>query len=158
MLLLRKADGGERPPSRFGISCLRWEGKDRGVPAKMGMQGVRGLLHGGCALQGFRPAHHAVAARFRCDLLALGQTLKAMSPTAGLPRNVVKKIERARLSGLYTEGEGSKRKLRKPERQGRYLGADTFKLHGGHRCATVIVDLKMGHVLWLIHSKGGLAF
>jgi len=95
---------------------------------------------------------------FVCDLLTLGQTLKAMSPTAGLPRNVVKKIERARLSGLYTEGEGSKRKLRKPERQGRYLGADTFKLHGGHRCATVIVDLKMGHVLWLVHSKGGLAF
>ena len=91
---------------------------------------------------------------FVCDLLTLGQTLKAMSPTAGLPRNVVKKIEHARLSGLYTEGEGSKRKLRKPERQGRYLGADTFKLHGGHRCAAVIVDLKTGYVLWLVHSKG----
>ncbi|QUC02062.1 hypothetical protein [Atopobium sp. oral taxon 416] len=43
---------------------------------------------------------------------------------------------------------------RKPERQGRYLGADTFKLHGGHCCAIVIIDLKMGHVLWLVHSKG----
>ncbi|QUC02492.1 hypothetical protein [Atopobium sp. oral taxon 416] len=85
---------------------------------------------------------------FVYDLLALGQTLKAVSPTAGLPRNVVKKIERARLSELYTrKGEGSKRKLRKPERQARYLGADTFKLHGGHRCATVVIDLKTGHAL-----------
>jgi hypothetical protein len=31
---------------------------------------------------------------FVCDLLALGQTLKAVSPTAGFNRNVVKKIER----------------------------------------------------------------
>ena len=45
---------------------------------------------------------------FVCDLLALGQTLKAVSLITGLNRNVVKKIERARLSGLYTEGEGSK--------------------------------------------------
>ncbi|MFC2647251.1 MAG: hypothetical protein ACFNZW_04690 [Coriobacteriaceae bacterium] len=74
----------------------------------MGMQGVRGLLYRGYALQGFRLPNHAVAARFRCDLLALGQTLKAVSPTAGFNRNVVKKIERARLSELYTEGEGSK--------------------------------------------------
>ena len=90
---------------------------------------------------------------FVCDLLALGQTLKAISLMAGLPRNVVKKIERARLSELYTEGEGSERKLRKPERQARYLGADKFKLHNGRRCATVVIDLKTGHVLWLACSK-----
>ena len=35
---------------------------------------------------------------FVYDLLALGQTLKAVSPTAGLNRNVVKKIDRARPS------------------------------------------------------------
>jgi len=90
---------------------------------------------------------------FVCDLLAVGQTLKAVSLTAGLHKNVVKAIDRARLSGLYTEGEGSKRKLRKPERQARYLGADTFKLYGGHRYATVVIDLKTGHVLWLAYSK-----
>ena len=90
---------------------------------------------------------------FVCDLLALGQTFKAVSLTAGLHKNVVKAIDRARLSGLYMEGEGSERTLRKPERQARYLGADTFKLHNGRRCATVIIDLKTGHVLWLMHSK-----
>ena len=60
----------------------------------------------------------------------------------GLHKNVVKAIDRARLSGLYTEGEGSERTLRKPERQARYLGADKFKLHNGRRCTTVIIDLK----------------
>ena len=41
--LLRKADGGKwQGPSRFGIPLSGWRGKDRGVPAKMGMQGVRG--------------------------------------------------------------------------------------------------------------------
>ena len=88
---------------------------------------------------------------FVYDLLALGQTLKAVSLTAGLNRNVVKKIDKARLSGLYTEEDGNKeRKLRKPAR---YLGADKFKLHDGRRWATVIIDLKMGHVLWLAYSK-----
>ena len=90
---------------------------------------------------------------FVCDLLALGQTLKAVFLITGLNRNVVKKIDKKRLSGLYTEGEGSERKLRKPERQARYLGADEFKLHNGRRCTTVIIDLKTGHVLWLMHSK-----
>ncbi|MFC2648095.1 MAG: hypothetical protein ACFNZW_09190 [Coriobacteriaceae bacterium] len=66
----------------------------------------------------------------------------------------MKKIDRARLSGLYTEkGENGETRLRKPERQARYLGADTFKLYGGHRYATVVIDLKMGHVLWLAYSK-----
>ena len=66
----------------------------------------------------------------------------------GLNRNVVKAIDRARLSGLYTEkDEGGGTRLRKPERQARYLGADKFKLHNGRRCAAVIIDLKMGHVL-----------
>ena len=90
---------------------------------------------------------------FVCDLLALGQTFKAVSLTAGLHKNVVKAIDRARLSGLYMEGEGSERTLRKPEWQARYLGADTFKLHNCRRCAAVVIDLKTGHVLWLMHSK-----
>ena len=66
----------------------------------------------------------------------------------GLNRNVVKKIDRARLSALYTEkGEDGETRLRKPKRQARYLGADTFKLHNRHRYATVVIDLKTGHVL-----------
>jgi transposase len=91
---------------------------------------------------------------FVCDLLALGQTLKAISLMAGLNRNVVKKIDKKRLAALYTEkSEDGETRLRKPERQARYLGADTFKLYGGHRYATVIIDLKMGYELWLAYSK-----
>jgi len=91
---------------------------------------------------------------FVCDLLALGQTLKAVSLMTGLNKNVVKAIDRARLSALYTEGdEDGKTRLRKSKRQARYLGADTFKLHNGHRYATVVIDLKTGHVLWLAYSK-----
>ena len=91
---------------------------------------------------------------FTQDLLALGQTLKAVSLMTGLNRNVVKKIDKKRLSGLYTkEGEDGETRLRKPKRQARYLGADKFKLHNCRRCATVIIDLKTGHVLWLVHSK-----
>ena len=85
---------------------------------------------------------------FVCDLLALGQTLKAVSLMTGLNKNVVKKIDKKRLSGLYTGGdEDGKTRLRKPKRQARYLGADKFKLHNARRCATVIIDLKAGHVL-----------
>ena len=73
---------------------------------------------------------------------------------ASLNRNVVKKIDRVRLSGLYTEeDEDGKTRLRKPERQARYLGTDEFKLHNGRRCATVVRALKTGHVLWLAYSK-----
>lgn len=88
------------------------------------------------------------------DLLALGQTLKAVSFMTGLHKNVVKEIDRARLEALYTVlGDDGERVLRKPERQARYLGIDEFKLHNGHKYATVIIDLETGHVLWLALTK-----
>ena len=91
---------------------------------------------------------------FVWDLLSLGQTLKAVSLMTGLHKNVVKAIDKARLQDLYTEvGGDGERRLRRPDRQARYLGIDEFKLHDGHRFATVIVDLETGHVLWLAHSK-----
>lgn len=91
---------------------------------------------------------------FVWDLLELGQTLKAVSLVTGLHKNVVKAIDKARLESLYTEvGEDGARRLRRPERQARYLGIDEFKLHDGHRYATVVIDLEDGHVLWLAHSK-----
>ena len=155
MPLLRKGDGekwegphcASAPPSGDG------EGKDRGLAAKMGMQGVRGARsRKRFGASGQRITLPLLA--FVCDLLALGQTLKEVSLMTGLNKNVVKAIDRARLSGLYTEGdEDGETRLRKPKRQARYLGADKFKLHNGHKCSTVIIDLKTGHVLWLAHSK-----
>ena len=72
----------------------------------------------------------------------------------GLHQAVVKAIDKERLESTYTEvGEDGARRLRRPERQARYLGIDEFKLHDGPRYATVIVDLETGHVLWLAHSK-----
>ena len=54
---------------------------------------------------------------FVCDLPALGQTLKAVSLMTGLDKNVVKKIDKKRFSGLYTEeDEDGETRLRKPER------------------------------------------
>ena len=105
----------------------------------------------------FKAAGHRVTVallNFVWDMLALGLTLKAVSLVTGLHQAVVKAIDKERLESTYTEvGEDGARRLRRPERQARYLGIDEFKLHDGHRYATVIVDLETGHVLWLAHSK-----
>ena len=92
--------------------------------------------------------------RFVCDLLAMGQTLKDVSLMTGLHRDVVKDIDKKRLEGLYAEAvEGGARRLKRPGKQSRFLGIDEFKLHDGHRYATVVIDLEDGRVLWLAHAK-----
>ena len=105
----------------------------------------------------FKAAGHRLTMpllRFVQDLLALGQTLKAVSLMTGLGKNVVKAIDRARLEALYTEaGEDGGLRLKRPDRQARHLGTDEFRLHDGHRHATAIIDLETGHVLWLAHGK-----
>ena len=105
----------------------------------------------------FKAAGHRVTKpllTFVWDMLDLGETLKEVSLMTGLNKNVVKDIDKERLESLYTEaGEDGERRLKRPERQARFLGIDEFKLHNGHRYATVIIDLETGHVLWLAHSK-----
>ena len=84
------------------------------------------------------------------DLLAFGLTNKAVAEIAGLGKNVVKEIDRKRLQEKYTiDGK----KLIQPERQARFLEIDEFKLHDGHKYATVIIDMETGHILWLAHGK-----
>ena len=73
-----------------------------------------------------------------------------MANLTGLGQNTVKEIDKKRLQELYTiDGK----KLRKPERQARFLGIDEFLLHYGHRYATHITDLETGHVLWIQPGK-----
>ena len=84
------------------------------------------------------------------QLLAYGLTNKEVSEITGLNKNIVKDIDLKRLKNLYTiDGKT----LIKPERQSRFLGIDEFKLHDGHKYATVIVDLETGHILWIAHGK-----
>ena len=84
------------------------------------------------------------------DLLALGLTNKMVAEITGLNKNIVKEIDLERLKDLYTiDGKT----LIKPEKQSRFLGIDEFKLHNGHKYATVIIDMEDGHILWLAHGK-----
>lgn len=85
-----------------------------------------------------------------CDLLRLGITLKNISILTGLHKNTVKDIDKRRLQELYTvDGK----ELKKPKETCEYLGIDEFLLHKGHKYATIIIDLKTGHVLHLDYGK-----
>ena len=83
-------------------------------------------------------------------LLAYGLANKAVSEITVLNKNIVKDIDLKRLKNLYTTDGKT---LITPEEQARFLGIDEFKLHNGHKYATVIVNLENGHVLWIAHGK-----
>lgn len=86
------------------------------------------------------------------DLLARGWTLKSISIHTGVHASVIKEIDKKRLEEKYTvNGEG--KILKKPEEYSEYLGIDEFLLHKGYKYATLIMDLKTGHVLYLAHGK-----
>ena len=87
------------------------------------------------------------------DLLAWGLTNKTVAELTGLGKNTVKEIDKERLQELYTIMTKDGLKLRKPEKQARFLGIDEFKLHDGHKYATHIIDLETGHVLWIQPGK-----
>lgn len=87
-------------------------------------------------------------------LLAYGMTLKEVAHITGLHKCVVKDIDKARLEGLYvTVDKDGKKTLIKPEQQARFIGIDEFKLHDGHKYATVILDMESGCILWLQAGK-----
>ncbi len=88
------------------------------------------------------------------ELLASGLTNKIVGEITGLGKNTVKDIDTQRLQKLYTvTTEDGERRLTSPERQAKFLGIDEFKLHKGHKYATVIIDLETAHILWLAHGK-----
>ena len=48
-------------------------------------------------------------------------------------------------------GEG--KELKKPDKRSQFIAIDEFKLHNGHKYATVIIDLETGHILHLAHGR-----
>lgn len=89
--------------------------------------------------------------QYICDLLASGNyTNKEVAELAGVGKNTVKAIDKARLKEIYTDTRGN---LIKPEKPAKFLGIDEFKLHNGHRYATHIIDMENGHVLWIAGGK-----
>lgn len=88
------------------------------------------------------------------DLLAYGLTPTDVALATGLCRQVVREVDRERLACLHTRPtpDGG-REPSPPAARSRLLGVDEFKLHDGHRYATVVLDLESGHVLWLARGK-----
>lgn len=85
------------------------------------------------------------------DLLEKGNiTVKCLSELTGLCKNTIHDIDLERLREKHTV-DGAK--LKKPEKQARFLGIDEFKLHNGYKFATIIVDLETGHILWITEGK-----
>ena len=87
------------------------------------------------------------------DLLAQqSMTLKQVAAMTGVNRNIIKDIDKKRLQELYTvEGKGEE--LKAPKTFSEQLGIDEFLLHEGNRFATVIMDIKSGHVLYFGYGK-----
>ena len=81
-------------------------------------------------------------------------TLKEVSHITGLHKCVVKDVDKAGQEGLYvTVDKDGKKTLIKTEQQARFIGIDEFKLHDGHKYATVILDMECGCILWLQAGK-----
>ena len=101
----------------------------------------------------FKESEHFITTELKTyseGLLAYGFTNKEVSEITGLNKNIVKDIDLKRLKNLYTVDGKT---LIAPEEQARFLGIDEFKLHDGHKYATVIVNLENGHILWIAHGK-----
>lgn len=94
-----------------------------------------------------------VLERYARDLLTMGLTNKEVAHITGINKNAVKDIDKARLEEKYTVVTKDGIKLKQPSEFCRCIGIDEFKLHNGHKYATVIADLDTGHVLYLAIGK-----
>ena len=84
------------------------------------------------------------------DCLAYGFNLTDTSQITGVGRNIVKDIDKARLTRKYVTADG---KLQKPESYSEVLGIDEIMIHAGHQYATIIIDMETGHVLWVRQTR-----
>ena len=84
------------------------------------------------------------------DYLAYGFNLTDTSQITGVGRNIVKDIDKARLTRKYVTADG---KLQKPESYSEVLGIDEIMIHAGHQYATIIIDMETGHVLWVRQTR-----
>ena len=101
----------------------------------------------------FQAEGHRITSQLRTycrDLLFLGLTNKTVSRLTGLGKNVVKEIDKERLQELYCNPEG---KWMVPEENPSAIGIDEFKLHDGHKYATIVISMVSGHVLYLAKGK-----
>ena len=71
------------------------------------------------------------------DCLAYGFNLTDTAQITGVGRNVVKSIDKARLTKQYITADG---KLKKPEAYSEVLGIDEIMIHAGHQYATIIIN------------------
>lgn len=101
----------------------------------------------------FQAEGHRITSQLRTycrDLLFLGLTNKEVSRITGLGRNVVKEIDKERLQELYCRKDGS---WKVPDEKPSAIGIDEFKLHDGHKYATIVISMETGHVLYLARGK-----
>ena len=82
-------------------------------------------------------------------LLGCGFNLVEVSEITAVGRNIIKDIDKKRLQDLYMDGE----KLKKPPEFTDVIGIDEFLLHNGRIYATIVVDLRSGHILWVRRGK-----
>ena len=102
----------------------------------------------------FQAANHRITEpllNFAEDLLRHGLTLKKVSYLTGLGKNVVKAIDKRRLGSLYCKPDSTEWKT--PDETPKVIGIDEFKLHDGHKYATIVMSMETGHVLYLAKGK-----
>ena len=80
--------------------------------------------------------------------MSLGKTIKEVTAATWVHRNIVKEIDLLNLLNRYTYAdEKGNLSFTKPDVQATILGIDEFKLHNGHKFATIIVDMTTGYIL-----------